>query len=224
MGILRTGIFGGFRKKTGPIIGRRVNGQDIITGHHHKSTKGPTKKQIEINDKFRLLTTFLNPIAALVNMGFKYVARGKRPLNVAYAYNYDHAFVEEDGHYFINYPKMVYSRGSVETPFGVQAVLEPSSSARSIKFSWSPQGQSAYCQYTDLGSFLVYNPTKMKAVTALNVIDRYALEYVVLLPPDFEVDTVHCYMNFASANGKIMGDSVYVGVIVEMTAALRPSP
>lgn len=219
MGILRIGIFGGFRKKTGPVIGRRVNGQDIITGHHHPSTKRPTAKQIEINDKFRLLTTFLNSIATLVNMGFKYAARGKRPLNAAYAYNYDHAFVEEDDHFVINYPKMVYSRGSVETPYGVQAVLESSleessgSEVRSIRFSWSPQGQSAYCQYTDLGSFLVYNPVKMETITVLNAIDRYALSYAVKIPMDFEGDTVYCYMNFASANGKIMGDSAYVGAI-----------
>ncbi len=219
MGILRLGIFGGFRKKTGPIVGRRVNGQDIITGHHHTSTKKPTKKQVEINDKFRLLTTFLNPIAPLVNMGFKYIVRGKRPLNAAYTYNYDHAFVQEDDHFLINYPKMVYSRGSVETPYGVQAVLESflqessGSEVRNIRFSWSPQGQSAYCQYTDLATFLVYNPVKMEAVTVINAIDRYALSYAVELPPDFEGDMVHCYMNFASANGKVMGDSVYAGAI-----------
>jgi hypothetical protein len=217
MGILRSGIFGGFRKKAGPLVGRRVRGQNIITGLHHPSTKTPTQKQLDAQMKFSLLTSFLSAISELVNIGFKHYAKNRSPLNVAYSYNSDNAFVLEDDQYLLNYPKIIYSRGHIEPPDSARVVLERSSSVRSIKFSWSPQGQSAYCQYTDLGSFLVYNPANMKAVTALNTIDRYALGYTVVLPPDFEDGTVHCYMNFASANEKIMGDSVYVGVIVIST-------
>lgn len=209
MGILRSGIFGGFRKKTGPLVGRRVRGQNIITGLHHPSDKVPTKPQQDAKERFSLLTSFLNEISELVNIGFKHYSKNRMPLNVAYSYNSDNAFVMEDDHYLLNYPKIMYSRGHIEPPDSVQVVLD----AGSIKFSWLPQGQSIYCQYTDLGSFLVYNPAMMKAVTALNTIDRYALGYAVVLPPDFEDGTVHCYMNFASANGKVMGDSVYVGAV-----------
>jgi len=133
----------------------------------------------------------------------------RRPLNVANSYNYENAFVMEEDHYLLNYPKILYSRGHVETPDSAKAALD----AGSIKFNWLPQNQSVYCQYTDLASFLVYNPAKHKAVIAINAIDRYSLEYSIVLPADFEGGTVHCYMNFASANGKVMGDSVYVGAI-----------
>ncbi len=224
MGILRSGIFGGFRKKTGPIIGRRGRGMNIITGLHHPSTTEPTKKQGDAKEKFTLLTSFLNIIPDLVNMGFKHYAKNKRPLNLAYSYNYENAFVVEGDHFLINYPKIMYSRGHIETPDGAGVVLESSlvvsegssivSETRSIRFSWSPQNQSVYCQYTDLGTFLVFNPAKDKAVVEVNAIARYSLEYSVELPLDFEGDTVHCYMSFASANGKFRGDSVYVGVVV----------
>lgn len=223
MGILRSGIFGGFRKKTGPIIGRRGRGMNIITSLHHPSTAAPTKKQADAKEKFALLTSFLNAIPDLVNIGFKHYAKNKRPLNVAYSYNYENAFVMEDDHFLINYPQIVYSRGHIETPDGAQVVLESSlvvsegssivSETRSIKFSWSPQNQSVYCQYTDLGTFLVYNPAKEEAITVVNTIDRHSLAYSVELPSEFEGDTVHCYMSFASANGKATGDSVYVGAV-----------
>jgi hypothetical protein len=33
------------------------------------------------------------------------------------------------------------------------------------------------------------------------------------IPADHLGDTVHCYISFASANGKLQGDSLYVGEI-----------
>nr|WP_068888061.1 DUF6266 family protein [Pedobacter panaciterrae] len=216
MGILRSGIFGGFRKKAGPLVGRRGRGKNIITGLHHLSDKVPTKLQQDAKDRFSLLTSFLSTISELVNIGFKHYAKNRRPVNVAHSYNYSNAFVMVDDHYLLNYPKIVYSRGHIETPDSAQVFLGNSSlvsEAGSVKFSWLPQGQSVYCQYTDLASFLVYNPEKSKAIIELNVIDRYSLEYSVMLPADFEGDVLHCYMNFASANGKVVGDSVYVGAV-----------
>lgn len=223
MGILRSGIFGGFRKKTGPIIGRRGRGMNIITALHHPSTIAPTKPQQDAKERFSLLTSFLSTISELVNIGFKHYAKNKRPLNLAYSYNYKNAFVMEDDRYLLNYPQIMYSRGHTETPEGEQVVLESSlvvsegssivSEIRRVKFTWSPQGQSVYCQYTDLGTFLVYNPAKEKAITVVKAIDRYALEYSVVLPLEFEGDLVHCYMSFASADGKVTGDSVYVGSV-----------
>lgn len=217
MGILRSGIFGGFRKKAGPVVGRRGRGKNIITALHHPSTNPPTEAQMDAKDKFGLLTSFLSVISELVNIGFKHYAKNRKPLNVAYSYNYENAFVMEDGHYLLNYPKIMYSRGHIETPNGAHVVLEgssPTSLARSVKFSWLPQDQSIYCQYTDLATFLVYNSAADKAVVVVNAIDRYSLEYTVELPLEFEGDMVHCYMSFASANGKLKGDSVYVGEVV----------
>lgn len=209
MGILKSGILGPFRKKVGPGIGRRSRGMNIITALHHKSNKPATEKQLEAQLKFGLLNSFLSDIDKLVNIGFKPYAKGKSPVNAAYSYNWEHAFVKEGDTFGINYPQMVYSRGHAVKPEGVAVVQTP----EGLAFSWLPQSQSAYCQFSDLASFLIYNPVKAERMIAINKVDRYALGYTMQIPVSYAGDTVHCYMNFVSANGKHNGDSVYIGEV-----------
>lgn len=210
MGILQSGPLGPFRKKTGPLIGRKHRGLNVITSLHHTSKKKPTVKQTDAQYKFGLLNSFLRIIKTVVSAGFKAYAKGQSAVNAAFTYNFDHAFVQDEAGWQINYPKMVYSRGQVVTPEG--AKVEAASGH--LTFSWEPQKQSAYCQYTDLASFLVYNPEKKKRISFSHAIDRYAQSFTMEMPSDYMGQTVHCYMSFAAANGKMVGDSVYVGKVV----------
>jgi hypothetical protein len=210
MGILKSGILGPMTNKTGPTTGRMYRGMNVVTAAYRKSNKPPTSLQIDVQAKFGLLNNFLSNIENLVKIGFKQFAKRKDPLNVAYSYNFEHAFLSEDTGFRLNYPELVYSRGYIlpaESP-ALQAL------PAQIEFSWLPQRQSTYCQYTDRATFLVYNPTNGRAVMKALVTDRYAQGYVVDLPQDYLGDTVHCYLSFASADGKLQGDSRYVGAVV----------
>lgn len=210
MGILKSGILGPFRKKVGPGIGRRHMGQNLILPLPHKSNKPATAKQLETQVKLGLLNSFLNTIDKLVNIGFKQYTKHNSPVNVAFKYNYNHAFVKQGDEYEINFPEIVYSRGHIIAPEGAQVVPEQGK----IAFSWLPQNQSAYCQFTDAASFLVYNPEKKKATILLGRVTRYAQNYVMEIPVDYIGATVHCYMSFNSANGKLQGDSIYIGKVL----------
>lgn len=210
MGILKSGPFGPFYNKTGPIIGRRHRKQNVITSLHHASNKPFTAAQLESQLKLALLNSFLSKIDGLVNMGFKAVTKNNSPVNQAFSYNYDHAFVKDGDSFLINYPGIVYSRGHIDTPESPNVVANPGS----ITFSWLPQNQSAYCQFTDKASFLVYNPAKQTRIILPNVTNRYAKEHMLEMPGDFIGDPVHCYMNFSSADGKKNGDSMYISSLV----------
>jgi len=214
MGILQSGPLGPFRKKTGPLIGRKHRGLNVITSLHHTSKKKPTVKQTEAQYKFGLLNNFLKIIKTVVNPGFAFYAKGQSAVNAAFSYNFDHAFAldEATGEYQINYPKMVYSRGRVVTP----EAPEVSASAGQLRFSWQAQNQSAYCQYTDMASFLVYNPARKKRISFTRAVSRYALGFTLEMPSEYTGEVVHCYMSFSSADGKLQGNSVYVA---ELTVA-----
>lgn len=209
MGILKSGLLGPFRKKIGPGIGRRSRGQHIVSALYHKSNKPATAKQLEAQLKFGLLNTFLSRIDKLVNIGFLPYAKGKSPVNAAYSYNWEHAFVKEGDTYQINYPQMIYSRGHTVTPEGVQVCQTP----EGIAFSWLPQSQSAYCQFSDRASFLIYHPVMGKRLILIDQVNRYSLKYTIQIPPDY-AGMVHCYMNFTSADGKLTGNNVYVGAVL----------
>lgn len=210
MGILKSGILGPFRNKTGSVVGRMHRGKNVITGLHNTSTKPATQKQLESQLKLGLLNSFLQGIDGLVNIGFKPYTKNNSAVNAAVKYNYGHAFIKVDGSFAIDYPKIVYSRGHIDTPESPQ--VDPA--AGSITFSWLPQKQSAYCQFTDMASFFVYNPAKEMSVILLNITNRYAQGYILEIPEGFIGDTVHCYMNFSSADGKKNGNSIYVGETV----------
>ncbi|WP_285058549.1 DUF6266 family protein [Pedobacter ginsengisoli] len=210
MGILHSGLFGGFSKKTGPIVGRRRKGQNVITALHHPSNKAATAGQLDSRNKFSLLNIFLGGISPLLNAGFKKYARTKGAMAAAYSYNYGHAFaVVEGNQYAINYPMMVYSRGPVSGPLG--AAVQAADGG--ITFTWLPQSQSVYCRFTDKATFLVYIPSMEIAFTAIDASDRYAQAYWRELPPGVEGQEVHAYMSFASADGKLTGNSFYAGKV-----------
>lgn len=210
MAIIRSGFLGGFRKKLGPAIGRRHMGQNLILPLPHPSNKPATPKQLEAQFKLGLLNSFLSCIDKLINIGFKKYVKHNSPVNAAFAYNYDHAFIKQGEEYLINYPKIVYSRGHIVAPESPQIFLAEGK----LNFSWLPQNQSDYCQYTDLASFLAYNPTKERAIILQNQVSRYSKAFAMEIPEAFNGDRLHCYMNFRSADGKLTGDSFYVGEII----------
>ena len=210
MGIQKSGILGPFRNRIGPVAGRRHRGHDLIVPLPRISTKAPTVKQLESRHLFGMLNTFLSVIDSLVNPGFKAFVKNNSPVNVAFSYNYDHAFVKEGEEYRLNYPKLVYSGGHIVTPEGAQVT----SAGGHITFSWFHQNQSAYCQYTDLASFMVYNPAKDDFLVLPAKVNRRAQSFTMEMPAHHPGDPVHCYMSFASADGKLQGDSWYVGEVV----------
>jgi hypothetical protein len=52
MGIIRQGILGGFRKKTGSVVGAYWRKLDVIRGLPRKSSKPPTIAQLNQQLKF----------------------------------------------------------------------------------------------------------------------------------------------------------------------------
>lgn len=152
----------------------------------------------------------MQEIDALVNTGFKRYTKNNSEVNAAVSYNYDHAFIGEGENIVLNYPDLVYIRGHMLTPESPEVACE----AGSITFRWLPQNQSAYCQFTDRASFLIYNPAKQMSVIFQNVTNRYAQGHTLEMPVGFIGDTVHCYMNFNAADGKKNGDSTYVAAVL----------
>lgn len=210
MGILSSGLIGPVRNKVGPTVNRVHRGLNVVTPSYRKTNKPATDKQLEKQTRFGLLNSFLSEIESLVKPGFIKHAKHGSEVNAAYKFNYPHAFLTEGEVTTLNFPEITYSRGRVFTPD------EPmvTTAAKQLEFSWAPQNQYESCRFTDLASFLVYNPAKKDNITCIGVADRYSGSYGIPIPDGYAGDTLHCYMSFASANGKLVSDSVYVGTLV----------
>jgi hypothetical protein len=210
MGILHSGIFGGFSNKVGASVGRRVNGQNIVTGLHHPSNKPLTDTQRSQTDKIALLAQFLGKISPLITIGFKHFTKKNTAYNAAFKYNYKTAFMLISGQYQINYPNIAYSKGNVCKPCCLHIAPAPGF----VNFSWVPEAQTQFGRVTDRATFVIYNADKNVFMAQRNAVQRQDLGYQFELPPDFAGDELHCYMNFNSDNGKLTGESVYGGQLL----------
>ena len=210
MGILKNGILGGVKNKVGAVVGRTHRGQDVITGLPRISTKEKTGGQLEQQDRFGMLNSFLAQLKELIAQGFKRFAKKRSTLNEAFSYNYGHAFVELDESIEINYPKIVYSRGPVST---VNCPTVALSEENTVLFSWLPEGQNENTRASDKATFLIYSAGMKDASYFIGTANRSDLSFAVELDEKLIGTGLHCYMSFSNESGKLVGNSVYVGLV-----------
>jgi hypothetical protein len=207
MGIQLWGAFGGFQKKTGALVGRWLNGQNVITAIPHPSKKPPTEAQLNQRAKFGMLVSFLRPISQIIKVGFKDAHAEKQSAwNAAFVHNFKRA-ITGTGPFTIDYPKMVYSMGILSPVYDPELVVDR---PEIITFNWNgfTSGSGAA---TDMATFVVYSPIIDRYVCLTNAVPRSALTFELLMPPDYKGHEVYCYMSFVSANGKLTSNSSYLG-------------
>lgn len=209
MGLLRKGIFDGFENKTGPLIGRRVNGKNVITALQHKSLKPRTASQLNHQLKFALVVSFLSRFKGIIAEGFGRTWKNGSAFNKAVKVNYKHLITGTAPGYSINYKNLIYSQGCLAGPNTPSAVLLTAA----VKVSWLPDRQSRFNQYGDKASFLAHCPAKNVTLMLLNKVRREAQEYTFELPPDLTGSGIYVFMSFTSADGKAVSDSRYIGMV-----------
>lgn len=209
MGILRKGIFGGFEKKTGALIGRRAKGKSIISAIQHKHAKFRTVAQLDQQLRFDRANSVLKWFSDLIAVGFKRTAGKGSAFNAAVRYNFRALVTGISPDYLIDYSKLVYSRGSLAGPH------RPSISRLNdgLQVNWLPDMQTRFNQYADKATFVIYCPDREMIVKFPKHVVRTAMECVLPLPPGLTDIPLYGWMSFISADEKVVSDSVYLGVI-----------
>ncbi|WEK17785.1 MAG: DUF6266 family protein [Candidatus Pedobacter colombiensis] len=209
MGILRSGIFGGFEKKTGRLVGRRLKDKSVISGTPHKSTKARSQAQLEQQLKLELVISFLVKFSNLIAVGFRKVRGKGNAFNTAVKHNFKHIVTGIAPNFTIDYTRMVYSVGSLAGPNQPELSLMDDV----VQIRWLPDVQMQFSQNTDKASFTVYCPDKDFVITKIGTALRSALSYHMVLPSGLSEGRLHCFMNFVSADGKWVSNSTYLGTI-----------
>lgn len=210
MGIQHQGAFGGFQGKAGPLVGHRVNGQNVITGIPYPSQKPPTELQLNARLKFKTLVQFLRPINSLLKVGFKNERRrDQSPFNAAFSENYA-AITGVAPAYVIDYEQIMLSKGPLASAWNP---VVSSAVGAVVEFEWSALAFMDAGLPTDRVTVLVYNAAQNLFVGLMGVAARSALTYTLNLPAEFVGDQVQCWISLVSADGDLVSDSQYVGAI-----------
>ncbi|RZK79208.1 MAG: hypothetical protein EOO92_09785 [Pedobacter sp.] len=209
MGIIKSGILGEIQNQTGPVVARMHKGQNVITSRYKtKKTGEVSEKQQATRTRFSLLNEYLIAIQDLVDPGFKKFVKHNSPVNAAYSFNYDRAFTGEGEDLGLDRTKIMYSRGNVEVPESPQLVSEDGN----FILSWSDVQQSQFCRNSDRLSFLIYVVEENSTSIFQNVCQRSELRYAVDAK-EFAGKHFEVFASFASADGKLQGNSCYVGIV-----------
>jgi len=212
MGLIKLGILGGFRKKTGTVVGAYWRRLDTIRAMPRSSGKAPTQLQINQQIKFALVTSFLSNISPLIDVGFKVAGSILTPMNLAVAYHLKEAITGTEPNFELDLSKVKFSDGRLDLPLEMTVVAV---AGAVMEISWPyTETDDKFIDGTDMLSLLAYNATKQKFVRASLVAARSATTYSFQLPANFTGDQVHIYGAFSSVRKKLLNsNSTYLGVI-----------
>lgn len=208
MGIQLWGAFGGFRKKTGALIGKWLNGQNVITPLPHPSEAPPTASQLLVRNKFALVVKWQSWISPIIRVGWQNAHEEKQTaFNAAFAYNYRNAVVLNAGTPELDYSKIMLAKGRLSNGFMV--TLATTTDAQ-LDFSWGATIENKIGGPTDLLTVVVYNPAKDRYATAVDAAPRSALSYDMAVPANWGGDIVYPWVFFVSADGKLNSTSEFL--------------
>ncbi len=211
MGLIKQGILGGFRKKTGTVVGAFWRRLDVIRALPRSNGKAPTQLQLNQQIKFGLVTGFLSNLSTLIDDGFKNSGSIATPMNLAVAYHLKEAITGVEPNFEIDLPKVKFSAGRLEMPdeFSVNVLA-----GGLINLTWPHTAQDdKLINGTDVLQVLVYNPGKQKFLKLKTAATRAEMTYEVQVPANFVGDEVHLYVGFKSVIKKMLhSDSEYLGM------------
>lgn len=216
MSKLKPGVLGTFTGKTGRVVVVRYRGELVGRSEPSPSTKPPTKKQLDHQKKFGLMTSFFGKLTQAINMGYN----RKSKVNGTNAAVRDHLETAVYGSYpdyQIDYSKVNVTKSGNGFHGGFRVSLE-SAAETTVTVNWnaldSDEQIPGTAGPTDLANVVFYNVNKRKGVFNFGEAERKARTASYQLPFQYVGDEFHAYLFFTSTDGKSTSTSDYLGSFI----------
>ncbi len=212
MSIVTQGILGGFSGKTGPVIGSTWRGRSIMRAKPvFKKNRTFTQPQMDQQEKFKLMMTFLRGIDYLLNLTYKTNNRERTGFQEAFSANLRDAITGLESPYSIDYSKVKVSKGSI--PVLSPATFE-SDTSNMVKFGWNDTLDSTNrAGAADIAIGVVYCPeNNLFLISQFNT--RRSDRELLVDAAIFINKEVHGWLFFLSDDESKASNSQYVGSII----------
>lgn len=206
----KNGINGPFSGKLGTVVGVNWRGIDYMRSLPRGYSGKRTQAQMDHWKIFGMVSSWLKPLKALIWIGFQIYKAGKTPMNEAISFIFKNALTGEGADKRIDFSRVVFSRGELFISI-VREVLALVNSVLHIK--WNNVTASVFNQDNDLVTFIWYCPQKEKFVTFKDVAQRGDQEAMLQLPPGFDGQELHGYMQYVNDGGDMVSTSLYLGTV-----------
>jgi len=210
MAILKNGANGGFSGKVGSIVGYELSGQDVIRGLPKKRTKKAGQTEQLNRNKFALTQHWLQPLLAILRIGFKAYAPTYQGFVAAKSYNSKHALKEkEDGIAYVDPALALLSFGALTLPQSISMERH----GDEIVVNWSKDG---HYQGIDLAMLVAYIPETGATSIDTAAAKRYVGTATLPMPANPNGHAVHVYIAFVAFDHSSQSNSYYLGTINDL--------
>ena len=203
------GINGPLKGKVGNTIAANWRGIDYLRSTW-EVTKPASPAQLNQRHRFALAIGWVKPLISLINIGYQSVKTAKTPLNAAVSYHIKHAVVGKAPDFQIDFPKAIFSIGTLQPAVIREISREPEAL---MYVRWEDQLETIFCAGTDRATFIIYNPEKKTFLSFKDAAMRADGEVMLELPPSFEGDALHLYLFYVRSTGEEVSTAQYLGVV-----------
>jgi uncharacterized protein DUF6266 len=207
MAQLSSGILGPIRGKVGENVYYVRKGKQCVRSVPKKSSKAPSKSQLEQRVKMAKAVLFVSSLKRLLSISYRHYFKHRFPSNEVVKQILRSAITGVYPDFNIDYSKVQVSLGHISK----NPMAQSSAAKDEINFSWNTIciGGSynndrsiliAYCEALNRCIFTSTGPIRGTGKATLPV-------------PNFRGQQVHTWLGFISADGKNVADSVYTGVV-----------
>lgn len=207
-------VLGDYNGRVGTVVLSNWLSIDTMKARPIKRTnKKPSEKLVQQNDVFSKVTDFLRSAADVIYIGFQQPRKAKMTaLNAATSFHMLNAVVGDPADPYIDLAKVKFSCPIRST----QSVWNPVLSAepgRKITVKWELNPfPNKNTQLDDKVFLLFYDKKENCFLTSEGDVKRNAMGYSCTLMPGTG-NEIYCYMFMASADGKLVSETEYLGVV-----------
>lgn len=210
MGKANQGIFGGWTKKVGNVVGRIVQGQNVYSIYQPNVSNPRTVEQQQNRAKFTLLSRFMSAMLPAIRLGFRNLDGYESGSAYSAALGYNSKLNIVGGsypNYEILVNKAVISEGSVALPY------DPSGSASEGEYTatWADNSGQGDAEASDIAVVVIYNQTKGECVVGERKDKRSDRTTKVSIPTAWVGDMGNAYLFMMRERNRTNSMSTHLG-------------
>lgn len=176
-----------------------------------KVTTPPTQAQMNCRQATTMITEFLSSVKEFVRVGFMTEIKKKKTYgyHMATAYNWQHAVAGEYPDQYIDYSKVLFSKGKM----AVAQTMTATKTETGITFDWELESGEGV-RSTDVLMMMAYEPAKKTGYFVIGGAMRSRLTDYLNLRSLRRTVALEVYVAFISASRKIVSNSQYMGQFI----------
>jgi Family of unknown function (DUF6266) len=211
MAKLYTGLFGPVVGNVGNLIGGTWKGIPYLrTKPRRPDNYEPTPAQRAQQQRFKLATSFAQPLTGLLNVSYAPYAIRMTSKNAAISTFLKYAIEGTAPNFQIAYNRVLISRGDLPGALDATAVA---AEGGVVRFSWTNNGGQGMARNSDKALVAVYCPALHQCVYNTAAADR-SEGTATINAAAFAGHTVHTWIGFISEDGQLVATSTYTGKMI----------